>query len=265
MPLTLQELLTRLCLEGGQRILLIDESRALYAGDAGAATAAAERAPTSVAIVPLTGSLYPKNLADFAGRVDAAAANADVGHIVLAIDSPGGTYTGTPEAAAAVARARAVKPVSAHIGGLGASAAYWVASQAGTVWMNPSADAGSVGVLAVHMEGSKALEDFGVKATIVRSVPYKAEANMFEPLTAEARDHLQGEVDGAHQEFVRAVAAGRGVSMAKVNADFGRGRTMGARAAVDAGMADKIGSLSDAMGAARAKMAAPRRRSALTF
>jgi len=265
MPLTIEALLQRLVLEGGNRILLIDESRALWAGDPQAAAHAVETAPTSIAVVPLTGSLYPRNLADFASRIDSAANNADVGHIVVPVDSPGGTYTGTPEAATAVARAQAIKPVTAHVGGLAASAAYWIASQAGAIVMNPSSDAGSIGVLAVHIEGSQALEQMGVRATILRSTPYKAEANMFEPLTAEARDHLQGEIDDAHQEFVRTVAAGRRVSQAKVSADFGKGRTMGARQAVAAGMADRVGSLSDVLGAARTRMGAMRRRSARVF
>jgi signal peptide peptidase SppA len=216
-----------------------------------------------VAVVPLQGSLYPSRLNDFASRVNAAAANADVGHIVLPIDSPGGTYSGTPEAAAAVAAARQAKPVTAHIGSLGASAAYWIGSQASQVHMSPSAEAGSIGVLAVHMDASKMLDQVGLTPTIIRSTPFKAEGNMLEPLTDEAKAHLQSQVDEAHGEFIRAVAAGRRVSQAKVESDFGKGRTMGASKAIAAGMVDKVSSLSDTLSGARQRVAGLRRSSAL--
>ena len=263
MKLTLEAFLERLAFEAGERILLIEPSRAMYAGDPAFVAAAAEQAPTSVAVVPLIGSQYPGSLSTFAGRMDAAAANADVGHIVVAIDSPGGTYSGTPEARAAVDRAAAVKPVTAHIGGLGASAAYWIASGAKTIVMNPSAEAGSIGVLGIHTDLSKMMSDAGIVHTIIRSTPYKAEANALEPLSEEAKAHLQSQVDEAHGEFVRAVAAGRNVSQAKVNADFGQGRVMGARAAIAAGMADKTGSLADTIAGARRRMASSRRSAAL--
>ncbi len=262
MKLTLEAFLERLAFEAGERILLIDESRAMYAGDAAGLTAAAANAPTSVAIVPLVGSQYPRSLSDFAQRIDAAAANSDVGHIVIPVDSPGGTYTGTPEAAAAVARAQAIKPVTAHIGGLGASAAYWVPSQAGQVHISPSGEAGSIGVLAIHTDLSRMMREGGIDHTIIRSVPHKAEVNMFEPLTEEARAHLEGQVADAHDEFVRAVAAGRRTSLSRVNSDFGQGRTMSAQKAVAAGMADKISTLADTIAGARRRMTATRRSAA---
>lgn len=258
----LKAFLERMAFESGTRILAIDEARALYAGDAVGLAAVAAAAPTSVGVVPLVGSLYPRALNDFASRIDAAAANADVGHIVIPVDSPGGTVAGTPEAAAAVARAAAIKPVTAHVGGLGASAAYWAISPSTHVHASPSAELGSIGVMGIHTDLSKMMSDAGIAHTVLRSTPFKGEGNPFEPLGEEARAHLQGQIDEAHDQFVRAVAAGRGVSMAKVNADFGQGRTMGAAKAVDAGMADRVASLADTIAGARRKMTPPRRRSA---
>jgi len=259
----LKAYLERMAFESGARILAIDESRALYAGDAEGLAALAAAAPTSVGVVPLVGSLYPRALNDFANRIDAAAANADVGHIVIPVDSPGGTVAGTPEAAAAVARAAAIKPVTAHVGGLGASAAYWIASQAKTIHASPSAELGSIGVMGIHTDLSKMMSDAGITHTVLRSTPFKGEGNPLEPLSEGGRDHWLGQVADAHDQFVRAVAAGRGVSMAKVNADFGQGRTMTGPRAVDAGMADRITSLADTISGARRKMTAPRRSAAL--
>lgn len=264
------KLLRTLVLDGGSRILAIDEARVAHAGrdPEKAAAEAAARAPTAVAIIPLMGAVRARGaygMEGFKARIAAAADNPDVGAIILDVDSPGGSYAGTPEAAAAVAAAQQAKPVTAVVDSLAASAAYWIASQAGQVVVSPSADVGSIGVLAVHEDLSKMLEDFGVKVTIVRSTPFKAEGNPFEALTPEALDTLQADVGRAHDEFERAVAAGRRVSLTKVRDTFGKGRVVDARRAVDLGMADRVGTLADVLSGLRTKTSAFRRRSAVAF
>lgn len=264
----IEKLLRSLALDGGSRILAIDEARAGHEGRSPKdAEAAQARAPTAVAIIPLMGAVRARGaygMEGFRARMGAAAGNADVGAIILDVDSPGGTYHGTPEAAAAVAAAAQAKPVIAMVDTLAASAAYWIASQASQIVMTPSADVGSIGVLAVHHDLSQMLENDGVKTTIVRSTPYKAEASPFEPLSPEALANWQAEVARAHAEFERAVASGRRVSLTKVQTDFGKGRTMGAQAALAAGMIDRIGAMADVLSGMRTKHAF-RRRSALSF
>jgi signal peptide peptidase SppA len=267
----MQALLARLVLDGGSRILALDETWLARGAIAGEAARMAEtnavRAPTSVAVLPLKGPLASRGawgMEGFRAALATAAANPDVGAIVLDIDSPGGTFAGTQETADAVRAAAAAKPVTACVADLCASAAYWIASAAGQIVVSPGGDVGSIGVLCVHMDMSRMLEEFGLTPTIIRSVPFKAEGNPYEPLSPEAIANLQGEVDQAHGAFVKAVAAGRKVSVAKVQADFGRGRTMMAQNAVYAGMADRVGTLADVLAGVRTRHAF-RRRSALAF
>src|SRR5215467_6271108 len=124
-------------------------------------------------------------------RLEAAAANPDVSAIVLDVDSPGGTVAGTPETAAAVRRAAEVKPVVAVANSLAASAAYWIASQASSLVVGPSADVGSIGVISAHIDRSKMLEDMGLRVTVVSAGRYKAEGNPFAPLSDEAKANMQ--------------------------------------------------------------------------
>jgi len=261
-----QKILQRLVLDSGSGILAIDETRVAHVAR-DVAEANAVRAPTAVAVIPLMGAVYSRGqygMEGFRARLAAAADNPDIGAIILDIDSPGGTYAGTPETAAAVRAAAGAKPVTAVVDSLAASAAYWIASQAGSVVVSPSSEVGSIGVLSVHMDLSQMLEAEGVKTTIIRSTPFKAEGNPFEPLSAEAQANIQAEVDLAHGEFVRAVAAGRKTSMSKVADTFGQGRTVSAARAVQLGMADRIGTMADVLGGLRTKHAF-RRRSAISF
>lgn len=230
-------------------------------------------APSSVAVLPLYGVLSPSGmrimgrqygpgLNTFRDALAAAAANPDIGAIVLDIDSPGGPTTGTPETAAAVRAAAQVKPVVALVDGIGASGAYWIGSQAGQMWMTPSAMVGSIGVMATHFDYSGMLATDGVKPTSIVSsnAPFKNELSPLGPLSDEARANIQALADALEAEFIATVAAGRKVSQDTVRADFGQGRTLMAKDALKAGMADKIGSMADVLASLRTKAGGMRRR-----
>ena len=91
------------------------------------------------------------------------------------------------------------------------SAAYAIASSADVVAVPPSGGVGSIGVLVVHVEESKALEMEGLTATIIRSGKHKAEFNSIEPLKADVRARVQAEVDDVRDQFVDLVARNRGM------------------------------------------------------
>ena len=167
----------------------------------------------------------------------------EIGTIVIDIDSPGGVVTGTPEAAEAVFAAREAKRVVALINPLCASAAYWIASQAGEIVAVPSADIGSIGVFWLHVECAKMLDMDGIKPTFVFAGENKVKGNSFEPLPDDERAFQQGEVDAIYRDFLKAVARGRGVSVADVEKNFGQGRTFMAPQAKRVGMIDRIATL----------------------
>ena len=93
-----------------------------------------------------------------------ALADPSVRTVDLVIDSPGGSVLGLPETADVIHAANRVKPVRAFVTGIAASAAYWLASQASTITLTPSGEVGSVGVLDIHADISKALENSGRQA-----------------------------------------------------------------------------------------------------
>jgi len=176
----------------------------------------------------------------------AALADPEVKAVVLDIDSPGGGVAGVTELANEIRSVRGGdKPIVAVANAWAGSAAYWLASQADELVMSPSGQVGSIGVYAVHQDVSRMLDEMGVTTTVVSAGPHKTEGNMFEPLTDEARDELQSKVDATYAQFVADVAAGRRVSTDQVEADFGGGRMLVAKAALVAGMVDRIETLGE--------------------
>jgi signal peptide peptidase SppA len=179
---------------------------------------------------------------DIRANVRRALADPSVSTIDLVIDSPGGSVLGLPETADAIHAANRVKPVRAFVTGIAASAAYWLASQASSITLTPSGEVGSVGVLDLHADISKALENAGVKLTAVTAGEHKVERAPFTPLTDDAKAHMQHGVDLWYQDFLSAVHRGRGLR-APANSNFGGGRMLSAREAVSAGMVDFVSSL----------------------
>lgn len=183
-----------------------------------------------------------------------AAEDASVKQIMLDIDSGGGAVNGVADTANLIRTVNdRIKPVTAFTDGTMASAAYWLGSSAGSVVMGKSAVVGSIGVLSVHTEYSKALEAEGVTKTVVRAGSEKALANSIEPLSAKGRASIQALVDSAYEVFVDHVANMRGASYAHADMNMAQGREFIGESAVKAGLVDAINSFDQVMGLLKSK------------
>ena len=173
-------------------------------------------------------------------QIREAAADPNISAIVMNMDTPGGTVSGVTEAHSAIMDARNKKPIVAAVNAMSGSAGLWLMSAATEITITPSGSAGSLGVYAMHVDDSAALEKEGVKVTYVAAGKFKTEGNPHEPLGDEAKAYLQEHVEEAYAMFVADVAKGRGLSIKDVKENFGQGRMLNAQAAKAAGMIDKI-------------------------
>ncbi len=167
--------------------------------------------------------------------------------IVFDVDSPGGSVDGVVELASEILEARRQKPIIAVCNSLAASAAYWLASAASEVVCTNSGQCGSIGVYMVLADESEALKKEGIKVKIIKAGKYKAEGHPAEPLTDDACEFLQSQVNSMYVMFVNAVSQQRGVSQSAVRDGMGQGRALLARDAVRAGLADRVGTLDEVL------------------
>lgn len=223
------------------------------------ATKSLRRASGNIAVVPIHGvieqksSLYSMFFGGFSTdwgeqAIQQLASDRSVSAIVLDVDSPGGTSYGVEELSNVIHAARDRKPIHAVANSMAASAAYWLATSASSLSVTPGGDVGSVGVYAMHVDFSKALENDGIKVSVVKAGKYKAELNSYEPLSDGARDNLQEMVDATYGRFVGALARNRGVSRQEVREKYGQGRVLSSEKALAAGMVDRVASLSEVLG-----------------
>lgn len=202
-----------------------------------------------VGIVPLVGPMT-KGVSKFGGTSTVetrralrhAVRNPEVDAIVLAIDSPGGHVAGVQDLADDVAYLGRQKPITAHIDDLGASAAYWVGSQASRITANSTAEIGSIGTMAVLRDESKRLERLGIAVHVLSTGPYKGVGVEGAPLSSEALAYLQQRVHAINEHFLTAVGRGRRFTKAQLDL-VSDGRVHGATTAQHLGLINHVQSL----------------------
>lgn len=223
-----------------------------------------------VAIIPVTGPIFryanlftrisgATSTQVLATDLQAALDNPQVRSIVLNVDSPGGEANGISELADMVYTARARKRVVAYIGGTGASAAYWIASAASEVVINDTGIAGSIGAaLEVRLRSE---EEGGKRYELVsRNAPNKRP-----DLSTEAgRAKIAETIDALGDVFAAKVGAYLGVKPEDVPAMGDHGGLKVGAAAVEAGLAHRLGSL-EALITEMASPAATQRKPSMTI
>lgn len=201
------------------------------------------------AVIPVFGAIFPRasvvNSSTGGTALDTvmhdlrvALASDAVDRIVMVYDTPGGVVSGLAEAADSIRLS--AKPVTGFVTGIAASAGYWLASQSQELVLERAASVGSIGVVysttrqeAPGADGRRSYE------VVSSNAPRKRP----DPSTEEGRAAIQEEVDAIEAVFMADVARGRGVTAARVRDDFGQGGMKPARAAIEVGMADRIGTL----------------------
>lgn len=221
-----------------------------------------EMLPGGIAVIDLAGPLMK-----FAGgsmsagtstvnarrQIRDAASNEAVNAILLRIDSPGGTVSGTQDLADEVAAAGAIKPVEAYVEDQAASAAYWVASQASRIVSNSSALVGCIGTYATLVDSSGAAAMKGFKVSVVRAGQFKGMGASGTEITPDHLAEAQRVVDGLNQHFLDGVASGRRMSAEAVSA-IADGRIHLAADALKMGLIDGIESFDQTVARMRANM-----------
>ncbi|WP_426781096.1 S49 family peptidase [Pseudomonas syringae] len=203
-----------------------------------------------VAIIPVVGPVfrYANLFTEISGAtstqvlatdLQSALDDPNIKSIILNIDSPGGVAAGINELADQIHAGRARKRIVAYVGGTGASAAYWLASAASEIVIDETALLGSIGVVVeavVEGEASSGRKRYQI---VSRNAPNKR----LDMATEEGRAKVGETVDAMGEVFVAKVARNLGVASDAVPAmgDFG-GLRVGA-AAVESGLAHRLGSL----------------------
>ena len=180
-----------------------------------------------------------------------AAADDSVSAIVLRVDSPGGSVTGSETIWREVNRVRdGGKPVVASMGAVAASGGYYVSMGADAIVANAGTITGSIGVVTGKLVARELKDRLGVGSDSVRTNENADAWSINKPFTDEQHASVEAEADLFYTDFIERVAHGRKLSVEAVDA-VARGRVWTGADALERGLVDELGGLRTAINRAK--------------
>jgi protease-4 len=203
------------------------------------------RGQAHVARISINGFIISnqQRMADLMERVGKAGS---VSGVVVSVNSPGGTTTGSEELYRNIRRLAEKKPVVTFVDGTAASGGYITAVAADHVVARETSLVGSIGVLFQFPDLSGLLGNVGVKVEEVKSAPLKAEPSPFKPTSPEARAALQSVVNDTYDWFKALVRERRRLDEGEL-AVAATGQVFSGRQGVPLKLVDRIGGERDAI------------------
>ncbi|OAV01814.1 MULTISPECIES: signal peptide peptidase SppA [Moraxella] len=205
-----------------------------------------------IAVVDVTGAITANgdtNALNINDSLMEAFDNQNAKAVVLNINSPGGSPVQSDEIwqmAMMLRQENPDKKLYAIIGDVGASGAYYIASAADEIWVNPSSLVGSIGVIMSGFNAEELMRKVGIKDRTLTAGEYKDILSVSREMTASEQQHIQNMLDNTHQNFINAVKQGRGNKL--INPEQNQlfsGLIWTGTDAVELGLADKTGSISE--------------------
>ena len=217
------------------------------------------RGSQKVAIISVTGAIMESD-GFIKHQIDRVRKDDAIKGVVLRIDSPGGTVSGSDYIYHHLSQLRAKKsetetdfPIVVSMGGIAASGGYYIAMAVGdqeqSIYAEPTTTTGSIGVIIPHYDISGLLTEHKIKDDSITSHPRKQMLSMTREMTEEDRRILKAYVDDAFARFKEVVKSGRPALEEDQPAldELATGEIFSARQAQKKGLVDEIGFIEDAI------------------
>ena len=230
-------------------IKLVDKFDITAARQTGFETSASERVQVfgNIAVINIKGSIfrYSNIFTDYYNLttidnllqdVEYIKNLKDIEGVLINADSGGGQANGISEAAGIFRTIN--KPTKTYIAGSCASACYWLGSTSDEIIINKTGITGSIGAMLEVIDDTELLEKWGIKKTV-----YKSEVSP----NKNSDTGLQTLVNRLGEEFVIDVAKNQNVTFEYVLENYGKGGLFVGQDAVNAGLADKVGTFEEVL------------------
>ncbi len=171
----------------------------------------------------------------------------DLAALVVRVDSPGGTVTGSELIRRAILRHKdAGIPIAVSMGNYAASGGYWISTPANRIFAEPETLTGSIGVFMVIPTFEDLLAEYGISSDGVQTTPLSGQPDLFAGFTPETEALLQGETEAIYDRFLSLVAESRGLTPERVD-ELGQGRVWTGGTARQLGLVDQFGDVDAAL------------------
>ena len=168
--------------------------------------------------------------------------------IVLRVDSPGGSALASDLIWREVQRIK--KPVIASMGNIAASGGYYISMGCDQIYAQPGTLTGSIGVVGGKISFAGLFDRFGVKTEVISIGKNSGLLSAVNPMTEGERKVWKANMEEVYRQFVTKTAAGRNLTVKQLEPLAG-GRVWTGRQAKNNGLVDQLGTLHEAIQAAK--------------
>ena len=178
--------------------------------------------------------------------LDSLRRDRNVKAVVVRIDSPGGSAVGSDMIFRALRNVASQKPVIASMGGSAASGGYYVAAGADEIIATPLSLTGSIGIFAGKFNVGALADRIGIATEEERRGDRAGAFSIWQPWSEGEREGLKRSISYLYDLFLQQVATTRPLTPEQID-EVARGRVWTGKAARDAELVDREGSLLDAL------------------
>jgi len=177
-----------------------------------------------------------------------AEADKTVKAIVLRVDSPGGSALASDLMWREITRIE--KPIVASMSDVAASGGYYISMGCDKIYAEPGTLTGSIGVISIKLSLGGLMERLGLTTDTVTVGKNGLLNSVVKPYTDDEKAALRRLSDDVYKQFVGKAAKGRKMEFDQLEKLAG-GRVYTGRQAQKAGLVDELGTLDDAVNAAK--------------
>ncbi len=177
-----------------------------------------------------------------------AAEDDKVAAIVLRIDSPGGSAIASDLIWRETVRIE--KPIIASMGDVAGSGGYYIAMGADQILAEPGTITGSIGVVGGKFVLGGLYDKIGLKTEVISRGKNTGVFSSTEAFSEEQQKVMTNMLREVYRQFITKAAKGRKMEVKKLD-ELAQGRLYTGRMAADVGLIDQLGTLADAIAAAK--------------
>ena len=195
---------------------------------------------------PFGGSLGAFS-SDVREALEKAGADQSIKAVVLRVDSPGGSATASEIILDATRRLKTRKPFVVSMGDVAGSGGYYVACGADTVFADATTLTGSIGVLGGKLATTEMWRKMGITFKEYKRGENAGVFSTDSVFTESERARVRAVLDEIYADFKKRVTDIRGDRLKKPIEDLAGGRVYTGKQALELGLVDRLGTLSDAV------------------
>jgi protease-4 len=181
------------------------------------------------------------------GALDKAAADDSIKAVVLRIDSPGGSATASEIILDATRRVKAKKPFVVSMGDVAGSGGYYVACAADTIFADATTLTGSIGVVAGKLATTEMWKKIGITFKEYKRGQNAGLFSTEDVFTESERARMRVFMNEVYTVFKKHVIEIRGRRLKKPIDELAGGRVYTGKQALELGLVDRLGTMSDAV------------------